>query len=461
MRTREIERTAFQFSIFWPLSAAGVSTLLIAIAPELASGSAVGFGPLQQSFIAISVIVFALAWALRRRSISISVRGMFRLAVTGLSVAITLLTMEVVARTTWRQLTSEQGVRNVDLLLGTKSASDLFNERPHPYLLWENTPSFLGSNGLQQTNSRGYRNAKDYSEVPGSNAFRVLALGGSTTYGYLQDSPDTTWPCQLERLLNDEPRASEASFSAEVINGGLNYATTAELLCHYMFRDRYLKPDVVLIHVGGNDAAPLLFDDYNPEYTHFRPGWTGAPHRLRSGEGFLLKHSGVAKLLYSRWLADAPAALFCDKQSKSLDLAPEYYIANAEKNTPVGFERNLDLLIRNIKADGIRVVLFPFVLCSDSTFTKLKGQPAERAAYTRNSRAGVKIALQKHREIMIRLSQKYQTGFVDVDPELIPIEAWLDHCHLSEQGERVKANAVLEALQSQKLLEESLPDHGA
>ncbi|MFO1002446.1 MAG: SGNH/GDSL hydrolase family protein [Planctomycetaceae bacterium] len=461
MRTREIERAAFQFSTFWPMSAAGVSTFLIAIAPELTTTSAAGFGPLQQSFIMISVIAFALAWALRRRSISISVRGLFRLAVAGFSVTITLVTMEVVARSTWRQLSSEQGVRNVDLLLGTKSASDLFNERPHPYLLWENTPSFIASNGIRQTNSRGYRNSKDYSDAPGSNVLRILTLGGSTTYGYLQDSPDTTWPCQLEQLLNNEPGNSEPSLSAEVINGGLNYATTAELLCHYIFRDRYLKPDVVLIHVGGNDAAPLLFDDYNPEYTHFRPGWTGAPHRLRSGEGFLLKHSGVAKLLYSRWLADAPAALFCDKQSKSLELAPEYYLENAKRNTPVGFERNLELLIRNITADGSRVVLFPFVLCNDSTFTQLKGLPAERAAYTLNSRAGVKIAIQKHREIMIRLSQKYQTGFVDVDPALILIEAWLDHCHLSEQGEKIKANAVLEALQKQKFFEKSLPDHGA
>jgi hypothetical protein len=37
----------------------------------------------------------------------------------------------------------------------------------------------------------------------------------------------------------------------EVINAGLSSATSAELLAGYIFRHRYLKPDIVIIDVGG------------------------------------------------------------------------------------------------------------------------------------------------------------------------------------------------------------------
>ena len=53
-----------------------------------------------------------------------------------------------------------------------------------------------------------------------------------------------------------------------MVNAGLPYATSAELLAGYMFRHRYLDPDLVIIHErGGNDTSPLMYEDYNPEYT--------------------------------------------------------------------------------------------------------------------------------------------------------------------------------------------------
>ena len=95
------------------------------------------------------------------------------------------------------------GQRNIQILLGEIDVEKALNERPHPYLLWENTPEFVSEDGIRQTNNLGYRNKDDFEFTKAPNVFRILALGGSTTWGYLLDDPDDAWPSQLEKMLND------------------------------------------------------------------------------------------------------------------------------------------------------------------------------------------------------------------------------------------------------------------
>ena len=334
------------------------------------------------------------------------------------------------------------GQRNIQILLGEIDIEKALNERPHPYLLWENTPEFVSEDGIRQTNNLGYRNKEDFDFTKDPKVFRILALGGSTTWGYLLDNPDDAWPSQLERMLNDALLENSDFDKIEVINGGLNYATSAELLLHYLFRDRYLDSDIVIIHTGGNDAKLLLFHDYNPDYSFFRPGWTADIHRLRTGEGFLIRHSNIAKLFYAFWLNDSVALPYINKQDKSFDLRPQYYVENAEKNEPIGFERNLRLLIENIISDGAKPVLFPYVTVSDEQFDILSAESAERVGFTRKIRAGLVIALDKDYEVMGNLSREYQIPLITLSPEEIPTEYFLDDAHLSKEGEAIKARTV-------------------
>jgi len=334
------------------------------------------------------------------------------------------------------------GQRNIMILLGEVDKEQALNERPHPYLLWENTPEYISPEGIRQTNNLGYRNKEDFTFSKDAKVFRILALGGSTTYGYLLDGPDDAWPSQLEKILNDALLENSDYDKIEVINGGLNYATSAELLLHYLFRDRYFDPDIVIIHTGGNDAKLLLFNDYNPDYSFFRPGWTADIHRLRTGEGFFIKHSNIVKLFYAFWLNDSVALPYINKQAKSFDLRPDYYVQNAKENEPIGFERNLRLLLRNIISDGAKPILFPFVITSDEQFDTLSAESAERVAFTRKIREGYKIALAKNNEVMRSLSLEYQTPLIILSPEEIPTEYFLDDAHLSKEGETIKARFV-------------------
>jgi len=342
----------------------------------------------------------------------------------------------------YNRIAPSLGQRNIQILLGDVGEEQALNERPHPYLLWENTPDYISPDGIKETNNLGYRNKKDFEFTKDANVFRILALGGSTTWGYLLDDPDDTWPSQLEQMLNDALSENSDIDRIEVINGGLNYGTSAELLLHYFFRDRYLEPDIVILHTGGNDAKLLLFHDYDPDYSFFRPGWTADIHELRTGEGFLIRHSNIIKLFYAFWLNDSVALPYINKQSKSFDLRPQYYVQNAKANEPVGFERNLDLLIRNIISDGAQPVLFPYVTVSNEQFDALSAESAKRVAFTRKIREGLVIALAKDDEVMGHLSLEYQIPLISLSPEKIPTEYFLDDAHLSKDGEAIKARFV-------------------
>ncbi len=47
------------------------------------------------------------------------------------------------------------GQRNIMIILGEVDKEQALNERPHPYLLWENTPEYISSDGIRQTNNLG------------------------------------------------------------------------------------------------------------------------------------------------------------------------------------------------------------------------------------------------------------------------------------------------------------------
>jgi lysophospholipase L1-like esterase len=368
-----------------------------------------------------------------------------RYVLYGIYLAGLVIVADLAAGALYRVVAPSIGRRNVNYLMGKLDERRALMERPHPYLLWENTPEYRSAKGIRQTNNLGYRNKEDFDFVKGEGVLRILALGGSTTWGWLLDSPEDAWPAQLQDLLNERLTARSHT-RVEVINGGLNYGTTAELLLHYLFRDRNLKPDIVILHVGGNDAAPLLFDDYQPDYSTFRPGWVPGLHRLRRGERFLIRYSHVVKLFYACWLNDSLAIPYVNKQAKPYDLAETYYIENARRNEPIGFERNLRLLVRNILADGAQPILFPFVSASEEQFQRFGPETRTRAACVEQIRKGQAIAIEKDNAVLRQVGQDSHVPLICLSSELIPVECFLDHCHLSREGEAVKAGFVADSL---------------
>lgn len=349
----------------------------------------------------------------------------------------------------YERIAPTAGKRNIDILLGRVDAAKLASERPHPYMLWENTPDFY-SEGIRQINKQGYRNEKDIGNLE-SGTLRILALGGSSTWGYMLKRPGDTWPGQLEETLNENVDRTGYKH-VEIVNGGLNYATSAELLSHYVFRDRYLGSKIVIIHSGDNDIGPLLFPDYDPEYTHFRPGWNASPVTLRRTEKWAIAHSNIIKLVYAYFLRSSIPIPYINKQAESFGGPEESYVEAVKKNQPIGLERNLDLLIRNIIADDALPILFAPVFCTDKQFYALTGEAAKRADTNRKVRKAAVIGMAKNLEVIRKLAAKYQIPLVEIPPEQIPLEYFLDDNHLSKEAAAIEAQTlseqVFKALQS-------------
>lgn len=83
---------------------------------------------------------------------------------------------------------------------------DLLGYRPHP----------LFSIGATRFNSMGFRARGEYSPYPPEGTLRILAAGGSTTFGSGGFTLEEAYPAQLEGVLR------EAGTDCEVINAGVN-----------------------------------------------------------------------------------------------------------------------------------------------------------------------------------------------------------------------------------------------
>ena len=322
----------------------------------------------------------------------------------------------------------QSGKRLVEAFLGKGQREEVRSIDAHPYLLYANHPGHVDS--VLQHNSLGYRNP-EFSIQKDNNTIRILALGGSTTYGFLNKDPRAAWPAILESRLNDVLKQP-----VEVINAGLNYATSAELLAAYTFRHRYLAADWVLYHGGGNDAAPVVFPDYNPEYTHFRAG--GKALTLRPLERVLLR-SYVFRIFYSLWLS--PIETVYQSQPFSFaDLDPiEVHKAVQNPDNYQGFKRNLDLLINMAKMDGSHMAMIEFLTASP----KKVGQ---RRKDLKPILPDFLAAIEQNRQIMQDLSNQHKIPYIYLPEDRFTDRMFWDYCHLKPDGEKLKAELIFQAL---------------
>jgi len=297
----------------------------------------------------------------------------------------------------------------------------------HPYLLYTNRPGFA-SDGVVQINSLGYRGREITLEKP-PGTYRILALGGSTTlsWPYIKD-PNRTWTAQVEAGLSR--RFPGRKF--EVINAGLPYGTSAELLAGYMFRHRYLKPDLVIIHEGGNDVSPLMFENYNPEYTHFRAsGVSVFAGRLAR----LLLHSNVFRLLYSSFWKGVPSVYVSEPYDLGL-IPPDLALKRVQETYPLGFERNIDLLVRTIKQDGARVLLVGFVAAREENMAKNRPDLAGLGK-------AIALGIDKDLRVLEQIGARYDVPYLSPAAVEFKDEWFLDSCHLTPEGEKAKADWIL------------------
>ncbi|HXD33288.1 MAG TPA: SGNH/GDSL hydrolase family protein [Pyrinomonadaceae bacterium] len=109
-------------------------------------------------------------------------------------------------------------------------------------------------------NSLGFRTPeRPFHKEPGTK--RIVTLGGSTTVDGFTDSD--TWPALLEAKLNDRYRDKA---KVEVINLGMDMASSPTSLVDLAFLGVEYQPDLVISYDGVNDAALLGHAGFQPDY---------------------------------------------------------------------------------------------------------------------------------------------------------------------------------------------------
>lgn len=300
---------------------------------------------------------------------------------------------------------------------------------PNPYSLYWNNPEYTDSDYGKIYNSLGYRSIEE-SKI-NANSKRILALGGSTTnvYPYVKDN-SKIWTYLAEVKLN-----KNKPFDYHIINAGLPYGTTAELLSHYIFKGKYTNPNYVIYHGGGNDMMPLFFPNYQTDYSHVRWSQTGAP--MRNKVRALVSNSNTLKLITSLAFSYSPS----NGSPPFSSLTTDEVEKRVQNQRPVAFRENLEVLATETQRNANKLFLIGFLQAKKENLTR-----------NRPDLIGLEdaqiLAVEKHDEVMRSIAEKYEhVHFLKLNEEKFKVEWFLDNCHLTEEGEIEKANQIAEFIE--------------
>ena len=314
---------------------------------------------------------------------------------------------------------------------------------PQPNLNYISYPGMI-RNGVIQNNQDGYRGAK--IDLQKSRKYRVLFLGGSTTYGIGVEYPWQSYPEQVKRILNERFANDELFHSSydsdEIINAGLEDATSSEELTHYLFKYRYYKPDACVINSGINDALIVPQDqNYQPDYTH------------RRNVDFNIRPVGFATkcLLKSRFFSFVYINFFYGHLLKAEpitwklagDMKYSHWFKQTDKEHPANaFYYNLQSLMRELNADKVKVLFVTSAFKADSQYLY---SPFYFSNIQANNKIGIDLSDTSHFE---HVDFNYGSFVAKAD--------FLDECHLNEHGETEKAKLIAPSLE--KIIRSSTND---
>ena len=330
------------------------------------------------------------------------------------------------------------------MLMGDKKPEHFPRYLSVPFLGYIPYPGYK-KNGITQHNEDGYRGNK----VPflKSGKLRILCLGGSTTYGSTVDSPSEAYPARLEVLLTNylvhDSILGKKYKGVEIINAGLESGTSAEELQQYLFKYRYYKPHIVIVHSGVNDAELVAnaSSDYQPDYEDAR--------RL----SFCLEPLTLSGrwLLKSYFLSFMTIQLFYDNFADKRITEPHWYSrqenqqfckwAHIDIDSIIAqkqyefypFYRNSKSLFESVVSDGAILLVFPNALNEKSEFIK------SHKKYNETNTLNASLS----KLLSDGCGGVYVPFYFDSirDPA-----CWVDDCHLNAKGEENKAEILFNVL---------------
>ncbi|HET9905936.1 MAG TPA: SGNH/GDSL hydrolase family protein [Anaerolineales bacterium] len=313
-----------------------------------------------------------------------------------------------------------------------------FTFAPHPYLSYYPTPNY--KKGLTSHNSLGYRSEEFPLEKP-NGVYRIVALGGSSTYDVsIKDNADT-FTAQLEKMLKDDYGYQ----NVQVINAGVPGYNSWEILVNLEFRVLDLDPDLVIIYEGTNDVHARMV-----EPASYRGDDLGRRQAWQVPAVALWEHSAALRIT-SRMLSFTRQVSIDDFVSSPTYVSwPfEYRLIEdnldpneiLKENPPIYFRRNLENMTAVAKAHNITILLSTW---AHSPF--LNDYAAEDY---------YQLAFAENNDVVKEVATEQQIPLFDF-AAVMPKDAryWADGRHVNEAGAVEKARLFAEYISEQGLIDE-------
>ena len=301
---------------------------------------------------------------------------------------------------------------------------------PVPYGLYWNRQNLRDLEGRPQTNNLGYRQGAKDTEVPKPpDTFRILVLGSSTTFSDAGAAlPEEAWPARLETKLFELPNGFG---SLEVINAGLNYALSTELLIHLMLVGLAVEPDMVIWEGPGNDWLPIAVGDDTSDYRKTRAA--GEYPRPRLGEKSLMKGSYTARIILSLWLRATPSTGLISLEPADVDWSNGELLERMLSDSFNNFRHNMQIVADICSARSLPLLLVPFTTGSIESQMRTGARPREFLEVQ-------KITNRRLNDLMSAVAEDNGANVSYLPPSIIiPDDHYLDGTHLLPEGEDLKA----------------------
>ncbi|MCC6612771.1 MAG: hypothetical protein IT320_04785 [Anaerolineae bacterium] len=236
-----------------------------------------------------------------------------------------------------------------------------------PYL------NFVPNPALDDVNERGYRGALAAIPKP-DGVYRIVALGGSTTYGHGL-TEDESWPRQLEHLLREEHGLAQA----EVVNLGAPGYFSLDSAVNLATRGLAHEPDLVIVYHGINDAIVRMFQAPDCYVSASPLIGMGLDRGIWQYSGDDLPSSTLYRLVGLRlgWMTDP--AVYRDRLHTTGFCPPEpgtNPLDLLDANPPVYFERNLRSITAMGQSAGAKVALSTFAWDTATAQAALDADPS-------------------------------------------------------------------------------------
>lgn len=314
----------------------------------------------------------------------------------------------------------------------------LLRFKEHPYLNYMNAPKYK-KNGTRH-DKRGYRGPR-FSKHKAPGAFRIVAIGGSTTYTEFVDDDRDTYPAQLQKRLRKLGYAK-----IEVINAGAPGYTSWESLINLEFRVLDLEPDMVINYDALNDVHARLVD---PD--HYRGDNTGYRRQWKIPRPPCYEQVATVRVLL-RLLGRSKTATDLHDLTTRTDTyryknrAPTPKAEILKRNLPTYFERNLKSMIAVAKINNVQIMFATFA------YHPKKNDYLNADCYRKG--------IAEHNQIIRNLAAEYNVPVFDFAakmPTLTCPKCWHDGRHVSKKGAALQGKLFADFIDQQDLIPRESP----